>query len=221
MSRIPIYEVYFVSINELYFVSKQVKNSNQRGALRLRGVLGRWSGTVGQSRMSKNSNQRGVLRLQASLYKASEREREGGREREKERQEFQSTRCISCPNMSRIPINEATRCTSSPSMSRIPINEVYFVSKQPCAKRARERERERAREGGREGGRGKHVKNSKNYEVYFVSKQVCAKRVRERERGREKERQAWQEFQSTRCTSSPSMSRISINEVHFVSINEL
>ena len=89
-------------------------------------------------------------------------------------------------------------------MSRIPINEVYFVSKQPCAKRARERERERAREG----GRGKHVKNSKNYEVYFVSKQVCAKRVREREREGEREGEA-------------SMARISINEVYFVSINEL
>ena len=38
MSRIPIYEVYFVSINELYFVSNHVKNSNQRGVLRLRGV---------------------------------------------------------------------------------------------------------------------------------------------------------------------------------------
>ena len=87
----------------------------------------------------------------------------------------------------------------------IPINEVYFASKQACAKRASERERER-----------------------------------ERGREREKERQAWQEFQdfeSTRCTSSPSksvqsererereggasMSRIPINEVYFVSINEV
>ena len=110
MSKIPI--------NEVYFVSKHVKSSKQRGVLR------RWSRTE----------------------------------------------------------------VSQSSMSRISINEVYFVSKQACAKRARERARERERE---------------------------------RERGREGEGQAWQEFQSTRCTSSPSMSRIPINEVYFVSINEL
>ena len=53
----------------------------------------------------KSSNQRGVLCLHVC-------------------QEFQSTRCtsvsgcISCPNMSRIPLNEATRCTSSPSRGK-------------------------------------------------------------------------------------------------------
>ena len=48
-------------------------------------------------------------------------------------------------------------------------------------------------------------------EVYFVSKLACAKRAREGGREREggKEGQA---FQSTRCNSSPSMSRIPINE---------
>ena len=49
--------------------------------------------------------------------------------------------------------------------------------------------------------------NKNSNEVYFVSKQACAKRARERERERDREGQACQEFQefhSTRCTSSPS-----------------
>ena len=239
---------------------KHVENSNQRGVLRFnqRVVIRLQAcqefqstrctssprctsslvGDCGSVKHVENSNQRGVLRLQASLCKASERERErargreggreGGREREKERQawqEFQSTRCISCPNMSRIPINKATRRTSSPSMSRIPINEVYFVSK--------------------------HVKNSINEvyfvsevyfvvgrgrwvsqecqrilinEVYFVSKQACAKRASERERERRRgkhvkssnQRGVLRRWSRTEVSQS-SMSRISINEVYFVS----
>ena len=110
MSRIPIYEVYFVSINELYFVSKQVKNSNQRGVLRLRGVLRRWSGTVGQSSMSRILiNEVYFVSKQVCAKRARERERgEGERERRRGKhgknshqrgvfrvqtcQEFQSTR---------------------------------------------------------------------------------------------------------------------------------
>ena len=68
-------------------------------------------------------------------------------------------------------------------------NEVYFVSKQACAKRARERERER--EIGRERGRGKRVKNSKNSNqrgVLRLQPSLC--KASERERGGEKERQA-------------------------------
>ena len=114
----------------------------------------------------------------------------------------------------------STRCTSPPSKLA-----------QRASERERERESERASEraseGGREGGReeggrrrGKHGKNSK------ISNQRCvlhlqASLCKASEREREKEGQAWQEFQSTRCTSSPSMSRIPINEVYFVSINEV
>ena len=54
--------------------------------------------------------------------------------------------------------------------------------------------------------------NKNSNEVYFVSKQACAserERERERERDREGERegqacQEFKEFQSTRCTSSPT-----------------
>ena len=106
---------------------------------------------------------------------------------------------------------QSTRCTSPPS-------------KLAQSERERERERERGREGGRQGGRrrGKHGRNSKipnQRGVLRLQASLCKASGRERER--EKEGQAWQEFQSTRCTSSPSMSRIPINEVYFVSINEV
>ena len=200
MSRIPINEVHFVS--EVYLVVGR----------------GRW---VSQECQRILINEVYFVSKQACTKRAREREREGGRERRRGKnsnqrgvfhvqtcQEFQSTRQPGVLRLQACQEFQSTRCTSSPSNLA-----------------QSERERERESEGGREGGRGKHVKNSKNYEVYFVSKQVCAKRVRERERGREKERQAWQEFQSTRCTlfqstscnSSPSMSRIPINEVYFVS----
>ena len=66
-------------------------------------------------------------------------------------------------------------------------NEVYFVSKQACAKRVRERERER--KGGREGGASmSRIPRIPINEVYSVSKQVCAKRMREREREGERRR---------------------------------
>ena len=80
-----------IPINKVYFMSKHVKNSNQRG-----------NQVYFVSKHVKNSNQRGVLRLQASLRKASEREREREREREgqacQEFQEFQSTRCTLSPS---------------------------------------------------------------------------------------------------------------------------
>ena len=208
-----------IEINEVYFVSKHVKNSNLRGVLCF--------------------NQRVVLCLQAG-------------------HEFQSMRCTSSPRCTSSLVGDggsvknvkefkSTRCTSSPS-------------KLVQSERARERERERegGREGGRERRRGKHGKNSNQRGVFHV--QTCqefqstrctssprcisspsklAQSERERERGREggrereKERQAWQEFNSTRCIScpnmsripikeatrctSPSMSRIPINEVYFVS----
>ena len=87
----------------------------------------------------------------------------------------------------------------------IPINEVYFASKQACAKRASEREREREREGGRERRRGKRGKSSKisnQRGVLRLQASLCKAREREREGG-------------------ASMSRIPINEVYFVSINEV
>ena len=129
-----------ISINEVYFVSKQAcakrAGERERERERRRGKRG------------KNSNQRGVLRLQAC-------------------QEFQSTRCTSFQSVYKHVKNSNQRgklClrgalrrwsgtgVGQPSMSRILINEVYFVSKLACAKRAREREGEREREG----RRGKH-----------------------------------------------------------------
>ena len=170
MSKIPI--------NEVYFVSKHVKSSNQRGVVR------RWSRTeVSQSSMSRISiNEVYFVSKQACAKRARERERERERRRGKHGknsnqrgvlrlqacQEFQSTRCTSFQSVSKHVKNSNQRgilClggalrrwsgtgVGQPSMSRILV-------------------REREREGGKEG----------------------------------------QAFQSTRCNSSPSMSRIPINE---------
>ena len=152
MSKIPI--------NEVYFVSKHVKSSNQRGVVR------RWSRTeVSQSSMSRISiNEVYFVSKQACAKRARERERE--REREKEGQAWQEF--------------QSTRCTSSPSMSRIPINEVYFVSisLQACQEFQSTRytlsRRCTSSLVGDWGGSAKHVKNSSQGE-----------RERERERGRE------------------------------------
>ena len=139
----------------------------------------------------KSSNQRGVLRLQAC-------------------QKFPSTRCNSSPSISRVPTNknsnqqgvlhlQVSLCEASErerERERERRGEhVKNPNHQACKASEREGGREKGREGGREEGEASMSRKRINEvysKVYFVSKRL----------------QACQECQSTRCTSSPSTSRI-------------
>ena len=128
MSRIPI--------NEVHFVSEQACHA----CLSLVGDGGSPSRTV-----KEFLPQRGVSlpRLSSKLCTKRARERERGREGERAWRGKNSNQRgrISCPNMSRIPINEATRCTSSPQRVKNS-NQRGVLRLQATLRKASERERE-------------------------------------------------------------------------------